>query len=138
MTPNRPPPGPRAGEEPAFVLPAEPDGTDDTAIPPTELLDALPADLTPVSPSLPGKGVREIDGGDTPQEPRGETDETPPPAQAEASFDSPEVRIYRYNVYAMLVNACRYYKHKGLVVIVGLGLVPVAAVCAALLSFLLT
>jgi hypothetical protein len=116
---------PASGEEPPFVLPAEPADTGESATPATELLDVLPADPAKVSASLAPA-------------PRAETDKAQPPAPAEASFDPAELRLYRYNVYAMLVNACHYYKHKGLVVIVGLGLVPVAAVCAAMLCFLLT
>jgi hypothetical protein len=60
------------------------------------------------------------------------------PAPADEPFNPAEVRIYRYNVYAMLVNACRKYEHKGLIVMVGLGFVPVTAACAAVLCFLLT
>jgi hypothetical protein len=121
-------------EEPAFVLPAVLAAGGETATPTTEVMDVLPADA--LSLPLPvGKSMSNI-----PQQAlsKTETEKAEPPVRAEATFDPAEVRIYRYNVYAMLVNACRYYRHKGLVVIVGLGLVPVAAVCAAVLCFLLT
>jgi hypothetical protein len=60
------------------------------------------------------------------------------PGPTKPSSDPVNARIDRYNVYAMLVNACRYYQRKGAVILVWLSLVPILVVCGAVLSFLLT